>query len=295
MTSRSIGPVSTASSATLSPTSSSGLSNEVKPANATRLLESVLTQEELQHWSSSEHHEIVDNRPQQAPIQLTLKELISIAPDICKELCKRLQAKPITDERTSESGPTKYHEPLPPQVPLDDDDNDDNYDYEAAVKALYQMDDGDAPTPPNDDNNDYGAAIADLYQTDDETPLPPRITLSLHNATAIAWPSETLGIQHKSVSASRKDTNTSTIIIQEYGHCHIVKHALYGTQDNGTQDDSYTSGVRLNEVIQRTTTTANDSPPHTPLNSQQVNGNSPHDNLSTPPPSPPHSLHLPHR
>lgn len=73
----------------------------------------------------------------------------------------------------------------------------------------------------------------------------------------------------KSVSASCKDTNSGTIYIRVYGHHHIVKHALYGTQDDGK---GYASGVRPNEVIQRTTTTANDSPPPTPLNSQQVNG-----------------------
>ncbi|KAF4596061.1 hypothetical protein EYR38_007433 [Pleurotus pulmonarius] len=207
--SRSIGPASTASPATLKPTSSSGLSNEIKSANTTRLLgndistqtrstanlqESVSTQDELQHRSSSEHHEIVDNRQaQQAPIQLTLEELMSISPGIRKELCERLQAMQVPVEASSEHGTTTYHEPPPPQVPPDDDD-----DYEAAIKALYQIDDEDPPTPPDDDDdNDYGTAIADVYQMDNNTPPPPRIALLLHNATAIARPSETLGMQHE--------------------------------------------------------------------------------------------------
>ncbi|KAF4565720.1 hypothetical protein EYR40_002209 [Pleurotus pulmonarius] len=205
----SIGPVFTEKSATLSPTSSSGLSNEVKSANATRLLgndistqtrstanpqESVSAQDELQHRSSSKHHKIIDNRQAQpAPIQLTLKELISVSPDVRKELCERLQAKPITDEATQDHGSTTYDKPPPRQVPPDDDD----YDYEAAVKALYQIDDEDPPTPPNNDNDDYGAAIADLYQMDDNTPPPPRIALLLHNATAIARPTETLEMRHE--------------------------------------------------------------------------------------------------
>ncbi|KAF4564905.1 hypothetical protein EYR36_002848 [Pleurotus pulmonarius] len=207
--SRSIGPALTASPATLKPTSSSGLSNEINVANETQLLgndisirtrstaipqESVSTQE-LQHQSNSEYPEIVDNRQaQQAPIQLTLEELMSISPGIRKELCERLQAMQVPVEASSEHGTTTYHEPPPPQVPPDDDD----YDYEAAIKALYQMDNEDPPTPPDDDNdNDYGTAIADLYQMDDNTPPPPRIALLLHNATAIARPSETLGMQHE--------------------------------------------------------------------------------------------------
>ncbi|KAF4580769.1 hypothetical protein EYR38_003055 [Pleurotus pulmonarius] len=208
--SRSIGPASTASPATLKPTSSSGLSNEIKSANTTRLLgndistqtrstanpqESVSTQDELQHRSSSKHHEIVDNRQaQQAPIQLTLEELMSISPGIRKELYERLQAMQVPVEASSEHGTTTYHEPPPPQEPPDDDD----YDYEAAIKALYQIDDEDPPTPPDDDDdNDYGTAIADVYQMDNNTPPPPRIALLLHNATAIARPSETLGMQHE--------------------------------------------------------------------------------------------------
>lgn len=111
----------------------------------------VSTQEDLQHQSSSAHPDIVDNRPQQAPIQLTLKELISMAPDIRKELCERLQAKPVPDEATPNHGSTTYHEPPPPpHVPQDDDDDDD---YEAAVKALHQMDDEEPSTSSDDNNN----------------------------------------------------------------------------------------------------------------------------------------------
>ncbi|KAF4596913.1 hypothetical protein EYR38_008304 [Pleurotus pulmonarius] len=214
----SIGPVFTEKSATLSPTSSSGLSNEVKSANATRLLgndistqtrstaipkESVSTQE-LQHQSSSENLEIIDSHSQLAPIQLTLKELISISPGIRKELCERLQAKQVHDEASSEHGSTTYHEPPPPQVPPDDDYN---YNYEAAVKALYQMDDEDPLTPPNDNDsdNDNEAAITYLY----ETPPPTRIALSLHNAIAIARQTETVEMRHK-VYRRRQSKGIST-------------------------------------------------------------------------------------
>ncbi|KAF9486938.1 hypothetical protein BDN71DRAFT_770621 [Pleurotus eryngii] len=201
-----IGPVLTAKSVTPQPKNDSGLNDHL--ANATRLLgndistrtrSTAITQEDLQHQSSSEHPEIVDNRPQQPPIQLTVKELISISPDVRKELCERLQAKPVPNEATSERGPTTYHEPPPPQVPPDDDDDDDDddYDYEAAVKALYQMDDEEPPTPPNDDDANYEATIDATYKVDGEEPPPSRIATSLHHATEITRQIETLEIRHE--------------------------------------------------------------------------------------------------
>ncbi|KAL4257054.1 Retrotransposon gag domain-containing protein [Pleurotus pulmonarius] len=101
------------------------------------------------YQSSIEDPKIVDSVIQRAlngTIQLTMKELLAISPDVRKGIHERLQPKRVPNEpATSAQVCTICRRPPPAPAPPDSDSDDD---YEAAITALYQLDEDEPPPQP---------------------------------------------------------------------------------------------------------------------------------------------------
>ncbi|KAF4597898.1 hypothetical protein EYR38_006290 [Pleurotus pulmonarius] len=101
------------------------------------------------YQSSIEDPKIVDSVIQRAltgTIQLTMKELLAIAPDVRKGIRERLQPKRVPNEPTTSAQVcTTCRRPPPAPAPPDSDSDDD---YEAAITALYQLDEDEPPPQP---------------------------------------------------------------------------------------------------------------------------------------------------
>ncbi|KAF9486643.1 hypothetical protein BDN71DRAFT_1514788 [Pleurotus eryngii] len=113
------------------------------------------TQTTHRYQASIEDSKIVDGVIQRAledAIQLTMKELLAIAPDVRKGISERPQPKRAPNEPT-----TSAHVCTTCSSP--------------------------APAPPDGTSDDnYEAAITALHQLDEEEPTPqPQTVLSLHN------------------------------------------------------------------------------------------------------------------
>ncbi|KAF4568618.1 hypothetical protein EYR40_009977 [Pleurotus pulmonarius] len=101
------------------------------------------------YQSSIEDPKIIDSVIQRAlngTIQLTMKELLAISPDVRKGIRERLQPKRVPNEPTTSAQVcTTCRRPPPAPAPPDSDSDDD---YEAAITALYQLDEDEPPPQP---------------------------------------------------------------------------------------------------------------------------------------------------
>lgn len=149
------------------------------------------------YQASIEDPTIVDSVIQRAlegTIQLTMKELLAIAPDVRKGIRERLQPKRVPNEPT-----TSAHVCMTCRSP--------------------------APAPPDGtSDDDYEAAITALYQLDEEEP-PPQSVLSLHNAATVAF-------DNPSIHVASRPAQVQLRIIDNTAHTRPYRHRTNGSSRN---------------------------------------------------------------